>query len=145
VATVKMLNFFATCDNGRRHGSGVLPARSLFIENFWCRYLCPYGKLLGLARWPVLGNPARDGSCIDCGLSSRVSAKLRVRSIVTIVRRSVRRVLECVAVCPVEDTLRYRSQRSGASRMATCYCNCTSFFRRGGRRETDRALEFDYS
>ena len=40
---------------------------SVFVQNFWCRYLCPYGALLGLTS---LLSPLRirrePAACIDC-------------------------------------------------------------------------------
>ena len=29
----------------------VLALLSIVVKNFWCRYLCPYGALLGLVSW----------------------------------------------------------------------------------------------
>jgi len=46
----------------------VLTLFSLLVQNFWCRYLCPYGALVGLA---ALFSPTRirrePEPCIDCG------------------------------------------------------------------------------
>ena len=48
VADVKMLNFFRTLSRGGILTLMGLTVMSVFIRNFWCRYLCPYGGLLGL-------------------------------------------------------------------------------------------------
>ena len=67
VADVKMLNFFRMLSFGGILIMVLLVALSLMVNNFWCRYLCPYGGLLGLLgmlgplrikRDPVL--------CFDC-------------------------------------------------------------------------------
>ena len=45
----------------------LLVLASVFVQNFWCRYLCPYGALMGLA---ALASPLRirreASLCIDC-------------------------------------------------------------------------------
>ena len=45
----------------------VLAVLSTLVQNFWCRYLCPYGALLGLLSLasPLGVTRARD-TCIDC-------------------------------------------------------------------------------
>jgi polyferredoxin len=49
VAGVKMLNFFRFLGETGLIVLGVLVVASVFVKNFWCRYLCPYGALLGFA------------------------------------------------------------------------------------------------
>ncbi len=40
---------------------------SFIIRNFWCRYLCPYGALLGLLALASPFQVKRDKeTCIDC-------------------------------------------------------------------------------
>src|SRR5262249_34161059 len=64
---VKMLIFFRSLPAPGVIVIGVLMIASLFIENFWCRYLCPYGAFLGLAG---LASPLRirrnPPLCIGC-------------------------------------------------------------------------------
>ncbi len=107
VADVKMLNFFRYMSTTAAVVVAILVMLSLFIENFWCRYLCPYGALLGLG---ALASPSairrEKDSCIDCGACHRACpAKLRVDQLVTIRSAECTACLECVASCPVEDTL----------------------------------------
>ena len=80
---------------------------SIFIRNFWCRYLCPYGALMGLASllsplW-IKRDPDK---CIDCAKCAKacpshlpVDTRLQVRSAECL------GCLECVAVCPAEGAL----------------------------------------
>ena len=49
VADVKMLNFFRDIGLTAAVVIGLLVLLSMLVQNFWCRYLCPYGALLGLA------------------------------------------------------------------------------------------------
>ncbi len=48
VADVKMLNFFRDIGQTAAIVIGLLVLLSMLIQNFWCRYLCPYGALLGI-------------------------------------------------------------------------------------------------
>lgn len=68
IADVKMLNFFR--DLGMI-GAAVLLSLvllSVVIQNFWCRYLCPYGALMGIVATLSPVRIRRDAvACIDCG------------------------------------------------------------------------------
>jgi ferredoxin len=80
---------------------------SLFIQNFWCRYLCPYGALLGIT---ALASPTRirrtPETCIDCAKCAKVCpSALPVDKLITIKSAECTGCLECVAVCPAKDTL----------------------------------------
>jgi len=46
---VKMLNFFRTMGITAAVVIALLVLLSMLVQNFWCRYLCPYGALMGLA------------------------------------------------------------------------------------------------
>ena len=48
VADVKMLNFFRQMSLTAALVLLVLVLASTLVQHFWCRYLCPYGALLGL-------------------------------------------------------------------------------------------------
>ncbi|MFO7578245.1 MAG: 4Fe-4S binding protein [Pelovirga sp.] len=48
ISDVKMLHFFTGMSLTALLVIAVLVVLSLFYKNFWCRYLCPYGALLGL-------------------------------------------------------------------------------------------------
>ena len=44
----------------------ILTVSSMLVKGFWCRYLCPYGALLGLFSWMSPAKIRRDPvSCID--------------------------------------------------------------------------------
>jgi polyferredoxin len=51
VADIKMYLFFAEISSFALWTIIILMVFSLFIKNFWCRFLCPYGALLGIAGW----------------------------------------------------------------------------------------------
>ena len=80
---------------------------SIFIQNFWCRYLCPYGAFLGLA---ALASPLRimryESGCIDCAKCAKACpASLPVDKLVQIRSAECTGCLECVAICPAKETL----------------------------------------
>jgi polyferredoxin len=107
IADVKMLNFFRHMGETGMIVLGVLVVASLFIQNFWCRYLCPYGALLGITS---LVSPARIRrnveTCIDCAKCAKACpSALPVDELVTIKSAECTGCLECVAVCPAKDTL----------------------------------------
>jgi len=107
IADVKMLNFFRYLGMAGAAVVGSLVVLSLVVPNFWCRYLCPYGALMGLA---ALASPARiqrvKESCIDCAKCAKACpARLPVDSLVTIRSAECTACLECVAACPAEGAL----------------------------------------
>lgn len=82
---------------------------SLWIERPWCKYLCPFGAVLGLISKISLFSLKRDpGTCIDCKICDRVCPmNIDISS-----RKSVRHTncivcLECSSenACTVKDTL----------------------------------------
>lgn len=107
IADVKMLNFFRHIGETGLIVLGVLVAASVFVPNFWCRFLCPYGALLGLTSWlspmKIRRNPE---PCIDCGKCAKACPSgLPVDQLVKIRSAECTGCLECVAVCPAENAL----------------------------------------
>jgi len=107
IADVKMLNFFRHVGQTAAIVLAILAVSSLFIQNFWCRYLCPYGALLGLA---ALASPTRirrnAETCIDCAKCAKACpSALPVDKLITIKSAECTGCLECVAVCPADNTL----------------------------------------
>ncbi|MFI5106203.1 MAG: 4Fe-4S binding protein, partial [Terriglobales bacterium] len=107
IADVKMLNFFRHMGEAGAITLGLLVVTSLLIQNFWCRYLCPYGALLGITS---LVSPARirrnPETCIDCAKCAEACpSALPVDKLVTIRSAECTGCLECVAVCPAKDAL----------------------------------------
>jgi len=107
IADVKMLNFFRHLGETAAIVLAILAVASLFIQNFWCRYLCPYGALLGLA---ALASPTRirrnAETCIDCAKCAKACpSALPVDKLITIKSAECTGCLECVAVCPAKETL----------------------------------------
>jgi polyferredoxin len=107
VADVKMLNFFRYLGlTGGVVLAGIVLA-SVFVQNFWCRYLCPYGALMGLA---ALASPLRirrdPDECIDCAKCAKACpSALPVDQLITIRSAECIGCLQCVAECPAAGAL----------------------------------------
>jgi polyferredoxin len=109
IADVKMLNFFRNVGLAAAIVMALLVLLSMLIQNFWCRYLCPYGALLGLVSLLSPVKIRRDAdACIDCGKCSRACpAHLPVDQLVQIRSVECSACMACVASCPAEDALQF--------------------------------------
>jgi polyferredoxin len=78
------------------------------VQNFWCRYLCPYGALLGLVSVFSPTRIRRDAAaCIDCGKCTLACpSSLPVDKLLSVRSAECTACMECVAVCPAQDALR---------------------------------------
>jgi len=107
IADVKMLYFFTKMTKTTLISLSVLFLLSLVYKNFWCRYLCPYGALLGIAG---LCSPLKitrnEESCTHCKQCTRncpsmlpVEQKTRIRS------AECTGCLSCISNCPARGAL----------------------------------------
>ncbi len=108
VADAKMLYFFERLSPVGAAVLGVLALLSLVVPYFWCRYLCPYGALLGaLSLVSPLKVTRHAPSCIDCGLCTKACpAHLPVERLSRVRSDECSACLSCVAACPVPRALR---------------------------------------
>jgi len=111
IVDVKMLDFFRDAGQSTVIVCGVLIVLSVLTRNFWCRYLCPYGALMGLTS---LAGPARitrdPAACIDCGKCAHACPSLIPVDVLRTVRTpECTGCLMCVSVCPVNDALDLRT------------------------------------
>ena len=109
VADVKMLNFFRFMGETAALVLLALVVLSVVIENFWCRYLCPYGALMGMVSLLSPVKIRRDAeACIDCGKCSKACpSHLPVDQLVQIRSVECTACMECVASCPAEHALQF--------------------------------------
>ena len=107
VADVKMLDFFRHISTTALIVIAVLIGLSVLVKNFWCRYLCPYGALLGLF---ALVSPARirrdADKCIDCAKCTKACpSRLPVDRLLQIRSAECTLCMQCTAVCPAAGAL----------------------------------------
>ncbi len=111
MSDVKMWYFFANISRFALIVIAVLFVLSILIRNFWCRYLCPYGALLGLIGFlspaKIKRNPV---SCIDCNLCAKACPSfIKVDKVLTVRSDECTSCLSCVDACPVADTLEVKN------------------------------------
>ncbi len=107
IVDVRMLNFFRYISGTAAWVILGLAISSIFVRNFWCRYLCPYGGFLGLV---ALLSPTRitrnPSTCVDCAKCAKACpSALPVDELLQIRSAECTGCLECVAVCPAKETL----------------------------------------
>lgn len=110
VADVKMLDFFRYMGRATAFSLAALVVTSLVVKNAWCRYLCPYGAMMGIV---ALVSPTRitrnADACIDCGkCAGACPAGLPVDIVASVRSAECTACMSCVAVCPAVDALDLR-------------------------------------
>ena len=107
VSDIKMLNFFTHMTITTIAVLTSLTLLSLFYKNFWCRYLCPYGALLGLVSIVSPFKIRRDViTCTGCKSCSAVCPSgLAVHSSKVVSSPECTGCLTCVAHCPEKNVL----------------------------------------
>ncbi|QCJ71288.1 electron transporter YccM [Providencia heimbachae] len=112
IIDVKMLDFFRYISGITLVSVGIIVVISLFVRNAWCRYLCPYGALLGLFS---LFSPVKIRrnveSCIDCGKCAKnCPSRIPVDKLIKVRTLECTGCMTCVESCPVSSTLSFSLQ-----------------------------------
>ncbi len=109
VADVKMLNFFRNMRPTAAIVLVLLALGSMLLQNFWCRYLCPYGALMGLVSVLSPVKIRRDAeACVDCAKCARACpAGLPVDHLVQVRSAECTACMECVAACSAQNALQF--------------------------------------
>lgn len=107
IADVKMLHFFTRMSLTSILIIVVLAVLSVAYQNFWCRYLCPYGALLGLLSFFSPLRIVRDTDrCTGCSACSRACpARIEVSQKQVVCSVECTGCLTCVDSCPETKTL----------------------------------------
>jgi polyferredoxin len=108
VSDVKMLYFFTRISVTALTVLATVMGLSFLYVNFWCRYLCPYGALLGLlsmlSPWKIRRDAATCTGCRSC--SAACPAALPVHSGMLVRSAECSGCLNCVTNCPEKEVLR---------------------------------------
>ncbi|AGK52220.1 4Fe-4S binding protein [Bacillus sp. 1NLA3E] len=107
ISDVKMLLFFLNIGGFALKFIIVVFLISLFVKNFWCRFLCPYGALIGLGSLVGITKIKRnEDSCINCNACTRVCPqRIKVSEKKAVLTPECSSCMLCVEACPVKDTL----------------------------------------
>jgi len=107
IADLKLYYFFAEITRFSLIVLAALFLLSIVIQNFWCRYLCPYGALLGIiSLFSPIKIKRNIPSCIDCGLCAKACpSNIKVDKITTVLSDECTTCMSCVDACPVKETL----------------------------------------
>ncbi|QEM67361.1 4Fe-4S binding protein [Geobacter sp. FeAm09] len=111
VADVRLLDFFLHISSTALVIILVLVAASIILRNPFCRYLCPYGALLGLV---ALLSPVRvtrnSSRCVSCGVCNQVCpAAIDVMHKQSVNSPECIGCWRCVSHCRVESALSMRA------------------------------------
>lgn len=114
VADVKMLDFFKDLSVVGIAVIASLVLLSMIIQNFWCRYLCPYGALLSFlsifSPWKIRRD---EETCISCERCTKACPnQLKVSTAKSVWSPECSGCLNCVKSCPVKGTLEFSSYSS---------------------------------
>ncbi len=107
VVDIKMLYFFTDISAFALWVLIIIFALSILIRNFWCRYLCPYGALLGVLSFcSILKIHRNNETCTECQKCARACPlDIKVHKTTSVISDECHACLKCVAVCPEQDTL----------------------------------------
>ncbi|GHI00243.1 4Fe-4S binding protein [Neobacillus kokaensis] len=107
VSDVKMMLFFLNIGGFALKFILVLFVLSLFFRNFWCRFLCPYGAMIGLSSiFRVTKVYRNEDTCTNCEMCTKVCPqRIKVHTKKAVVSPNCNACMSCVEACPIKDTL----------------------------------------
>lgn len=111
VSDIKMLKFMQHLSVVGMTVIGMIFVLSILFENFWCRYFCPYGGLLGLlsvvSPYKITRNQK---SCIECGKCTKSCPNhILVEKTTRVWSPECTGCLNCVHQCPEKETLTFKA------------------------------------
>lgn len=106
-ADAKMFDFFANISTMAAVVIAIIALFSLVVRNAWCRFLCPYGALLGIVGLLSPSKIKRNTeTCINCEKCTRVCpAGIAVHTAQAVVSDECSSCMACLSECPVQDAL----------------------------------------
>lgn len=114
-ADIRMFRFFAHPSTGSLVTLGLFLVLPALIKNGWCRYLCPYGALLGLLSFfSILKIHRSESACTHCGRCAKACpSSLAVDQKKVMLSDECTGCLTCVTSCPEKEALRLSTSPSG--------------------------------
>ncbi|MHC4182735.1 MAG: 4Fe-4S binding protein [Planctomycetota bacterium] len=107
VADVMMMKFFLNLSMLAIIVLSVMFIFSIFNKNYWCRYFCPYGALIGILGWASALRIVRNKkTCIDCSkctIACPVYIEVEKKNVIYSVE--CLGCYDCVGSCPVNGAL----------------------------------------
>jgi polyferredoxin len=103
IVDVRMLKFFTEMTTLTMWVLIALVGFSLLYKNFWCRYLCPYGALLGiLSRFSPFKIKRSEEKCSHCrACTNHCPALIDVEKTKIVTSEECLGCLTCLSRCPV--------------------------------------------
>lgn len=107
ISDAKMMMFFLNISAFSLKVIVAIFVLSLFIKNFWCRFLCPYGALIGIGGLFGITKLTRDEeTCIDCQRCTKICPqRIKVSKKKQVLTPECTACMQCIEACPVKDTL----------------------------------------
>ncbi|MFQ5963948.1 MAG: 4Fe-4S binding protein [Candidatus Scalinduaceae bacterium] len=107
VADVRMLKFFLNLSTFAAVVILTMLVFSIFNKNYWCRYFCPYGAMIGVIGWASSLRIVRDREkCIDCGKCTKACPVfIVVENKKAVYNCECLTCYDCVNACPVNGAL----------------------------------------
>lgn len=111
VADVRLLNFFLHISPLAFVTITILVGLSFLLKNPFCRYLCPYGALLGLTATSSPLRVSRNSDrCVSCGICSNVCpAHIDVMHKTSVVSPECIGCWRCISHCRFNEALSMRA------------------------------------
>ncbi|NDV27343.1 4Fe-4S binding protein [Desulfovibrio sp. JC010] len=106
-AEARMLHFFTDMSLTAALVVGAIIVLGVFIPYFWCRFLCPYGALLGiLSKASPIAIKRDEEKCISCGKCNKACpGGIEVDTKKTINSAECVGCTQCINACPVDGCL----------------------------------------
>ncbi len=107
IVDVRTMKFFTEMSTTTMVVLIALVGLSLLYKNFWCRYLCPYGALLGLVSFlspvKIKRNPDKCIHCHSC--TKNCPSLIDVEQMETVNSPECFSCLTCISHCPSKGAL----------------------------------------